>query len=398
MFDFVFCDVLRNFVRVLGWLACLVEWNVFDEVQLSFLPVGHTHEDIDQFFSRLAVWLRHHNSTCRYDLTEAIKSCYRQPGCHFPIVIHRETAANISDWLAPHLGNRTKFKGVRDDYYCYSLIRRHDHKAVVRCREWPGMPEEWRGFDFTDPHTLVLEPIDGNLLVPDDLTDDDGPTRLKVPLAQAADRVIRKQRIAEKAGNNETPEQARAKHWAKMKATHSSMVAEGKLNRMARQDLAALITIMTADPQAFDWDTNIYRVAHDGSIHGRVCQKRAVQLIPEDALHVGDYLLIWCAADDADPRSTPWHEKWRVVQVAQHGVGSLTCASLKRVGADKKTATWTAMYSRDAPVVEVVNVDQVLMPLKLTKNLRIQKQGRHTNNRFQFLYNRFQCSKRSFYV
>lgn len=36
----------------LGWLACLVQWGVFKEIQLSFLPVGHTHCDIDQFFSR----------------------------------------------------------------------------------------------------------------------------------------------------------------------------------------------------------------------------------------------------------------------------------------------------------------------------------------------------------
>lgn len=31
---------------VLGYLALLVTWDVFVEVVLSFLPVGHTHEDI----------------------------------------------------------------------------------------------------------------------------------------------------------------------------------------------------------------------------------------------------------------------------------------------------------------------------------------------------------------
>ena len=29
-----------------GWLSCLVEWGLFREVIVSFLPVGHTHEDI----------------------------------------------------------------------------------------------------------------------------------------------------------------------------------------------------------------------------------------------------------------------------------------------------------------------------------------------------------------
>ncbi|XP_053385302.1 uncharacterized protein LOC123524917 isoform X2 [Mercenaria mercenaria] len=37
---------------VLGFLAKLVEENIFKKVKLSFLMVGHTHEDIDQLFSR----------------------------------------------------------------------------------------------------------------------------------------------------------------------------------------------------------------------------------------------------------------------------------------------------------------------------------------------------------
>ena len=41
-----------------GYLALLVEYGIFEYVEVSFLPVGHTHEDIDQFFSRISVWLR----------------------------------------------------------------------------------------------------------------------------------------------------------------------------------------------------------------------------------------------------------------------------------------------------------------------------------------------------
>jgi hypothetical protein len=43
---------------VFGYLDLLVEYAVFKDVEVSFLPVGHTHEDIDQFFSRISVWLR----------------------------------------------------------------------------------------------------------------------------------------------------------------------------------------------------------------------------------------------------------------------------------------------------------------------------------------------------
>ena len=43
---------------VFGYLDLMTEYGVFKDVKVSFLPVGHTHEDIDQFFSRISVWLR----------------------------------------------------------------------------------------------------------------------------------------------------------------------------------------------------------------------------------------------------------------------------------------------------------------------------------------------------
>ena len=42
-----------------GYVDLLVEYGLFERVEVSFLPVGHTHEDIDQFFSRISVWLRY---------------------------------------------------------------------------------------------------------------------------------------------------------------------------------------------------------------------------------------------------------------------------------------------------------------------------------------------------
>jgi len=31
---------------------------IVTQVTINFLPVGHTHEDVDQFFSRIALQLR----------------------------------------------------------------------------------------------------------------------------------------------------------------------------------------------------------------------------------------------------------------------------------------------------------------------------------------------------
>ena len=42
-----------------GYLNLLVDCGVFESIEVSYLPVGHTHEDIDQFFSRVSVYLRY---------------------------------------------------------------------------------------------------------------------------------------------------------------------------------------------------------------------------------------------------------------------------------------------------------------------------------------------------
>jgi hypothetical protein len=47
-----------------GYLSLLVEYGVFHNIEVSYLPVGHTHEDIDQFFSRVSVWLRYNTLIC----------------------------------------------------------------------------------------------------------------------------------------------------------------------------------------------------------------------------------------------------------------------------------------------------------------------------------------------
>ena len=43
---------------VMAYCNMLVDLGVFDRVELNFLPVGHTHCDVDQLFSRIAVALR----------------------------------------------------------------------------------------------------------------------------------------------------------------------------------------------------------------------------------------------------------------------------------------------------------------------------------------------------
>ena len=58
---------------MLSYLSLLIELGVFSKIKMSFLPVGHTHEDIDQAFSRIAVYLNQHDA---YTYDEFV-SCIR---------------------------------------------------------------------------------------------------------------------------------------------------------------------------------------------------------------------------------------------------------------------------------------------------------------------------------
>ena len=43
---------------VFAFLKSLIDCGMFEHIYLNFLPVGHTHCDIDQLFSRIAIWMR----------------------------------------------------------------------------------------------------------------------------------------------------------------------------------------------------------------------------------------------------------------------------------------------------------------------------------------------------
>jgi hypothetical protein len=84
---------------VLGWLAYLVQIGIFDEVFVSFLPKGHTHEDIDQMFSCIAKWLRGHDCLSPASFSDAVHCAYKFNGLHAKCE-HLTHVANISDFIA----------------------------------------------------------------------------------------------------------------------------------------------------------------------------------------------------------------------------------------------------------------------------------------------------------
>ena len=42
-------------MTMMGFLAALVKRGIFQEVRVGFLPVGHTHDEIDAWFSKICM-------------------------------------------------------------------------------------------------------------------------------------------------------------------------------------------------------------------------------------------------------------------------------------------------------------------------------------------------------
>ena len=57
---------------MISYLSLLIQVGLFDKIKMCFLPVGDTHEDIDQAFSRIAVYLNKHDALSYDEFIHAI--------------------------------------------------------------------------------------------------------------------------------------------------------------------------------------------------------------------------------------------------------------------------------------------------------------------------------------
>ena len=62
----------------LAYIESLVVWKVFKEIEVSFLPVGHTHEDIDQAFSTTSKRLATNDAITLQDLHNQLRQVYNR--------------------------------------------------------------------------------------------------------------------------------------------------------------------------------------------------------------------------------------------------------------------------------------------------------------------------------
>lgn len=100
----------------------LVRLGIFEKVKLCFLPVGHTHDDVDQMFSRFSVALQRTDIVTLDGLWDACRASYRP--C--PEIKHIDSMGAWACWLSPHI---TQLEGISKPR-CFVFRRSND--GVVR--------------------------------------------------------------------------------------------------------------------------------------------------------------------------------------------------------------------------------------------------------------------------
>jgi hypothetical protein len=81
--------------NMMAYLSYLVESDVFEKVKVNYLLVGHTHEIIDQVFSRYSVALRRKDCLTLSELMEVAKTCYTPN----PTVQHVQDVTDWAKWF-----------------------------------------------------------------------------------------------------------------------------------------------------------------------------------------------------------------------------------------------------------------------------------------------------------
>ena len=132
-----------------GFLAWLVERGVFDCIQISFLPVGHTHFCCDQVASRLAVGIKHNTILTQQDFHDLLFLCVTPR----PLVVKLRHVANIKELLNP--GWDPKFKdsivqiphGMRKPCH-FRIVRDADDKTPLIQTKLKASQTEWSKVDY----------------------------------------------------------------------------------------------------------------------------------------------------------------------------------------------------------------------------------------------------------
>lgn len=121
-------------IFILAYCALLVHQGVFRKVKLNYLIVGHTHENIDQMFSRFSVALRRVNVWDVEHLMEVARTCFKDgvtPECQLIDEVH-----DIKTWMSGC------YNTIRDVSYqhAFKIFRGEDGQVIGQGKRYSFDP------------------------------------------------------------------------------------------------------------------------------------------------------------------------------------------------------------------------------------------------------------------
>jgi hypothetical protein len=152
---------------LIGFCHLLVHLGVFKKIKISFLPVGHTHEDCDQMFSCISRRIRHEDIITLEDLKKHVIKSYAPT----PSFVHLENMASWTTFLEPFLPSRVDgitfprvFRVQRD---AEGMVRHHYKNQMQTTKKsdpYCWMPANGRGYVMLNYPKMPLEGGDYRML------------------------------------------------------------------------------------------------------------------------------------------------------------------------------------------------------------------------------------------
>ena len=136
---------------VLAFLCWLVQCGWFFEIVVSFLPPGHTHVDVDQMFSTLAIWLLTHTLWFLTDLVRMLSTVYQKQGT-VPQGSYLQTIFNWKGFLAPHM---TTIHGMKAAHV-FLIRRQPDDRVGLKMKKWHTTEDPWTGSNANPKDWIYL--------------------------------------------------------------------------------------------------------------------------------------------------------------------------------------------------------------------------------------------------
>ena len=114
---------------LLGYACWLVQEGIFLKVKINYLLVGHTHENIDQFFSRLSVSLQSQRAFTLDQMMDVVKTC----STPMPVQHVVTEMTDVKTWLdAANVGGSHNIKKS----HIFRIKKNEDGVAVVQSKQY----------------------------------------------------------------------------------------------------------------------------------------------------------------------------------------------------------------------------------------------------------------------